>query len=67
MRSATEDPLEYKNCMLDFEHREKKFYDPNALSKRRKKVLGCGEGRYIDSAVNMRWMTWRACWDWLRS
>ena len=66
MKMATEDPEEYKNCMRDFERYERRFYDPNALEKRRKKVLDPGEGRYLDAAVNMRWVTWRACWDWLR-
>ncbi len=66
MRVATENDVEYKKCMLAFEKRERKFYDPNALSKRREKVLKCGEGRYLDDTVNMRWMTWRACWDLLQ-
>ena len=67
MKMATEDPVEYKNCRLAFEKQERRYYDPNALGKRRKKMLDPGEGRYFDDAVNMRWMAWRACWDWLRS
>jgi hypothetical protein len=64
---ATEDRQEYKACMRDFENRERRFYDPNSLGKRRKTVLLPGEGRYLDRAVNERWMVWRACWDWLQS
>lgn len=37
------------------------------FTKRRKKILDPGEGRYIDKRVNDLWASWRACWDYLRS
>ena len=66
MKMATEDPVEYKKCQIAFEKHEHRFYQ-SMLNKRRKAVLGPGEARYLDTSVNMRWMAWRACWDWLRS
>lgn len=62
MKLATEDKEEFKVCMKAFEKRERIYYfDP--LEKSRKK----GEGLYSNANVNMRWMTWRECWDYLKS
>lgn len=66
MKLATEDPIEYKQCLHDFEKRERKYYMSN-LRKRRKRCLLSGEGRYFNAEVNERWMTWQACWDWIKS
>lgn len=66
MKAATETPAEHKRCRDAFEKREQQYYGLD-LTKRRKKILEPGEGLYIDESVNMRWMTWQACWDYLRS
>jgi hypothetical protein len=68
---ATEDETEYKLCLRVFEARERKYYPyeviGKSLRKRRKRILPSVEGLYFDDKTNDRWMTWRACWDWIKS
>jgi hypothetical protein len=59
----TEDPLEHKLCMQAFEQYARPL--GLILTKRKKKVLAPGEGRYLNPTVDRWWQGWRAAWDYL--
>jgi hypothetical protein len=67
VKHATEDKEEFKACMKAFEKYWRILNWGLDFTKRRKKILDPGEGRYIDKRVNDLWASWRACWDYLRS
>jgi hypothetical protein len=64
--TATDDVEEYNKCRAAFEQRQARL-DGHRPRRRRKKMLLPGEGRYFWKETNDKWMTWQACWDYLKS
>jgi hypothetical protein len=54
------------DCVFQFERRECMYYTGGRKPKKRRKVvLAPGKGRYFDENVQLRWMAWQACWEYL--